>query len=140
MRLPARRFVLSFHRSRLVLPALLALLGACAAGGDAELRGAVEHRLRFYEESPDHYAIVSCRAAYSKDPTILDGAAPGTRTEEGVKIGSCVVRFEIPDYPKAGATLRFERELHYVFDVQRSRWTELRSRWVAEKLREVGAE
>ena len=57
-----------------------------------------------------------------------------------MKVGSCLVRFEIPDYPEVGATLRFERALHYVYDVQHARWTEHRSRWVAERLREVGSE
>jgi len=131
---------LSSPHSRLALPALLALLGACAASGDTGLRGAVEHRLRFYERSPDSYEIMSCSASFTRDPTILESAGPETRTQEGVKLGRCVVRFEIPDYPEAGATLRFERELSYVFNLQRARWTELKSRWVADKLREVSGD
>jgi hypothetical protein len=129
---PRRRYVLSSPQSRVLLPALLVLLSACAAVGDLGLRAAVEHRLRFYDGGSDAYEIVSCRSSFSKDRSLVEVAPEGARTAKGVMVGRCEVRFEMPDYPELGATLRFKRELRYAFDARSERWTEIRSSLVAE--------
>ena len=129
---PRRRFALRSPQIRVLFPALLVLLSACAAVSDLGLRAAVEHRLRFYDGGTDTYEIVSCSTSFSQARALVEAAPDGARTPVGVRIGRCVVRFEMPNYPSDGVTLRFDREMRYVFDAMDVRWSEIETRLVAQ--------